>query len=320
MAQRQNGYRLTEAQKRKLMQKAKSSYKKADRRTKHIMIAALVIVLVIVGVLYAIKLKNSALFADDRITVSYIDVGQGDSEFICGDGASMLIDCGESEASEQVISYLQELGVKKIDYLICTHPHSDHMGGMYKILDAFEVGEAIIPHLDDSDVPTTAFFEKFLDGIEKHNIKLTEAKLGRVLEIGDARAEIIAPIGRDYDNLNNYSVGIMLRHGKNSFLFTGDAELKAEREMAQSGSLSHVTVYKAGHHGSSTAIQSDFMNIISPDYTVISCGNGNSYGHPHKETLDLLKKLGSKVFRTDRMGTVVFESDGDTLKITTERK
>lgn len=320
MAQKQTKPQLTDAQKRRLAKKLKSSYKKANKQTRYLIIAVLITLLVIAAVQYAVRLKNSALFAHDRLTVSYIDVGQGDCEFICGDGAAMLIDCGESEAAEKVIAYLKDLGVKKIDYLVCTHPHSDHMGGMYKVLDAFDVGEVIIPHLDDSDVPTTVFFERFLDRIESYNIKLTEAKLSRVINIGEAKAEIIAPISSDYDNLNNYSVGILLRHGKNSFLFTGDAETKAEREMAESGILGHVTVYKAGHHGSSTAIQSDFMNIIRPDYTVISCGKSNSYGHPHKETLELLKKLGSKVYRTDQNGTVVFESDGDTLKINTERK
>lgn len=314
-----NPVKLTAEQKR-LLKEAEKTYKRSDKSTRYIMLW-LVIVALIAGLVWNFaERKRSVLYADDRIAVSYIDVGQGDCEFICGDGKSMLIDCGESGAFEEVSEYLQKLGVKKIDYVVCTHPHSDHMGGMYKIIDSFDVGEAVIPKLADKDVPTSEYFERFLDACDKHKVKLSTEKVGRVIEIGDARAEIIAPLGTGYSNLNNYSIGIMLRHGRNSFLFTGDAEEKAEKEMAESGRLSQVTVYKAGHHGSDTAIQSDFMDIISPEYAVISCGKGNSYGHPHQKTLNKLKKYKTKVYRTDKNGTVVFESDGKELTVSTERK
>lgn len=232
----------------------------------------------------------------------------------------MLIDCGESEAADDVIRFLDEKNVEKLDYVVATHPHSDHMGGMYKIVDQFEIGEMIVPHLDDSDIPTTRYYEKFLDSCDARGLSLTEAKLGRTIELGDAEAEIIAPCRPGYDNTNNYSVGLFLTHGENTFIFTGDAESLAEKEMVKSGSLRHADVYKAGHHGSDTSSCEEFMAEITPDYAVISCGEGNSYGHPQKQTLKEISRYTDKIYRTDLNGTVTFVSDGRELTVSTEKE
>jgi metallo beta-lactamase family protein len=232
----------------------------------------------------------------------------------------MLIDCGEASEADKVISYLQSMDVGKLDYVIATHPHSDHMGGMYRIIDEFDTGKVIIPEFDESDAPTTRYFEKFLDSCDKKGVKLSYAEKGSVLNIGSSEAEIIAPCSSDYSNVNNYSVGIFLMHGKTSFIFTGDAEKLAEEEMIQSGSLRHADVYKAGHHGSDTSSSKDFMDIISPDYAVISCGAGNSYGHPCESTLETLSEFTDKIYRTDLCGTIVFVSDGENISVRTERQ
>lgn len=250
----------------------------------------------------------------------YIDVGQGDSALVSAGGKNMLIDCGESEATDGVIRFLDEKGVEKLDYVVATHPHSDHMGGMYKIVDQFEIGQIIVPHLDDKDIPTTRYYEKFLDSCEKKGLSLTEAKLGRSIELGDAQAEIIAPCNESYDNTNNYSVGLFLTHGENTFIFTGDAESMAEKEMVEFGDLRHADVYKAGHHGSDTSGCEEFMAEITPDYAVISCGEGNSYGHPKKQTLKEISRYTDKIYRTDLNGTVTFVSDGRELTVSTERE
>lgn len=232
----------------------------------------------------------------------------------------MLIDCGESSEADNVISFLNEKDVKKLDYVIATHPHSDHMGGMYKIVDNFDIGQIIIPHLDESDIPATRYFEKFLDSCESGGLSLTEAMPGKSMDLGDAKVEIIAPCSEKYDNTNNYSVGLFITHGDNTFIFTGDAETLAEQEMVESGRLLHADVYKAGHHGSSTSSSEKFMAEINPDYAVISCGAGNSYGHPNKEALKEISRYTDKIYRTDINGTVTFTSDGKELSVSTEKE
>ncbi len=255
----------------------------------------------------------------EKLSVHYIDVGQGDSIYITSDGEGMLIDCGESRDSERVISYLDGMGITKIDYVVGTHPHSDHMGGMSKIVEHFDIGEMIVPHIDDSDTPTTKYYEKFLTACAEKGLSLTEAELGRKIEIGDAELEIIAPNSEDYSNVNNYSVSFVMYHGENSFIFTGDAEKLAEEEMIDGGKLADIDVYKTGHHGSDTSSSEKFLEIIKPDYAVISCGEGNSYGHPCDITIENLSKYTDKIYRTDLCGTVVIESDGKELSVTEEK-
>lgn len=255
----------------------------------------------------------------DELSVHYIDVGQGDSIYITSGGEGMLIDCGESGDTDRVISYLDNMGVSKIDYVVGTHPHSDHMGGMSKIVEHYDIGEMIIPHIDNSDTPTTKYFERFLTACAGKGLSLTEAELGREIKLGDADLKIIAPNSEDYSNVNNYSVSFIMHHGDNSFIFTGDAEKLAEDEMIESGNLEDIDVYKAGHHGSDTSSSEDFLNVIKPDYAVISCGEGNSYGHPNDVTIEKLSKFTDKIYRTDLVGTVVFTSDGKELDVKTER-
>lgn len=255
-----------------------------------------------------------------ELSVHYIDVGQGDSIYITSDGKGMLIDCGESGDADRVISYLDNMGVSEIDYVVGTHPHSDHMGGMSKIVEHFEIGEMIIPHIDDSDTPTTKYFEKFLKACAAKNLSLTEAEIGREIKLGNADLKIIAPVSEDYSSANNYSVSFIMHHGDNSFIFTGDAEKLAEKEMLEKNALEDIDVYKVGHHGSDTSSSEEFLNIIKPDYAVISCGEGNSYGHPNDITIENLSKFTDRIYRTDLCGTVVFESDGKDLTVKTERE
>lgn len=298
---------------------AKQSKKK--NRQKGVPSIILILLLLAAVFVYFRFFKEEERFpiAEGDIAVHFIDVGQGDSIFIESGGETMLIDCGESSESDKVISYLRDMDVEKLDYVIASHPHSDHMGGMYKIIDEFDIGKVIIPRLDESDTPTTRYFEKFLDSCDKKGLKLSYAEKGSVIHIGSSEAEIIAPCSDDYSNLNNYSVGIYLMHGKTSFILTGDAEKLAENEMVESGSLRHADVYKAGHHGSDTSGSKDFMNIVSPDYAVISCGAGNSYGHPCESTLETLAEFTDKIYRTDLCGTIVFVSDGENITVRTER-
>lgn len=253
------------------------------------------------------------------MSVHFIDVGQGDCIYISAGGENMLIDCGEASEFQKVADYLNGMGVSRLDAVVATHPHSDHMGGMSSVIMNYDIGEIIMPHIDDRDIPTTRYFEKFIDACEEKNVQITEACPGNVIKIGDAEAEIIAPCSDEYKNTNDYSVGILLTHGSNSFLFTGDAETFSEEEMIESGRLRHVRVYKAGHHGSTTSTSDDFLKIVSPEYAVIMCGSGNSYGHPHKETIEKLSNYVKQIYRTDLNGNIVFESDGFNLHISVQK-
>lgn len=253
------------------------------------------------------------------LKVHYIDVGQGDSIFIQSGEDTMLIDCGEIGKEDTIKAYLDNLGITQIDYVIGTHPHSDHIGCMDKIVEYYDIGEIILPHLDESDVPTTKYFERFLTAVENKGLEITEAELDRVIKINTAKCRIIAPCSDDYSNAKNYSIGIIMTNGDNSFIFTGDAEKLAEKEMIDSGRLKDIDVYKAGHHGSDTSSSEEFLEIIKPDIAVISCGEGNSYGHPCDITLENLSKYTDKVYRTDLSGSIVITSDGKELTVTEEK-
>lgn len=252
------------------------------------------------------------------LKVHYIDVGQGDSIFIQSGDDTMLIDCGEIGKDDEVKAYLDKLGITQIDYVIATHPHSDHMGCMDKIVEYYDIGEIILPHLDDGDVPTTKYFERFLTAVENKGMTITEAEADRIIKLNVAECKIIAPCSEDYSNANNYSVGIIMTNGSNSFIFTGDAEKLAEKEMIESGRLQDIDVYKVGHHGSDTSSSEEFLEVIKPDIAVISCGEGNSYGHPCDITIENLSKYTDKIYRTDLSGSIVITSDGNELTVTEE--
>lgn len=244
------------------------------------------------------------------LKVHIIDVGQGDSILVESDGQYMLIDAGEKVQSSTVIDYLEETGVKKIDYVIVTHPHSDHIGGLADVIDYFQIGKIIMPDV----IHTTKTFENLLDTISKNELKLTKPIVGSEYAIGAASFIIIAPNSSYYDDLNNYSVGIKLIYDENSFIFTGDAETESENEMLKNGIDLDADVLKHGHHGSSTSSSERFLDAITPDISIISAGKDNQYGHPHVEILKAIEERKITLYRTDKEGTIVLESDGKNIR------
>lgn len=263
---------------------------------------------------------------DADLTIRYIDVGQGDCELISYAGQNILIDAGEKEAAEAVSGTLDGLGIKKLDYVIATHPHSDHIGALGNIIDKYDIGTVIAPRIKDELVPTSKAYERFLTALSKKGQKLTAAKAGAVYSLADENKEndntafeVLAPVGNDYDDLNDWSVVIRLVHGENAFLFTGDAEKAAESDIIASGAELSADVLKAGHHGSSSSTSKKFLEAVSPKTVIISCGDGNSYGHPHKETIEKLDKNSIEYYRTDQCGTITVYSDGESCRVQTER-
>lgn len=256
----------------------------------------------------------SAAAGDSAVKVHFIDVGQGDSTLIESNGHYMLIDAGENNQGDTVIEYLRSHQVTTLDYVIGTHPHSDHIGGLDLVIDAFDVGKIILPPKEH----TTKTFEDLLDSISKKGLKITKPVPGDIYELGDASFQILAP-NQDYgDDLNNWSVGLRLVYGDTAFLFTGDAEEAAEADILKTGLDLKADVLKAGHHGSRTSSSDPFLDCVSPSYAVIECGDGNTYGHPHQETMKRLKKRGIQIYRTDTQGNIVATTDGTNLTWITE--
>lgn len=251
----------------------------------------------------------------------FIDVGQGDSELIqipTSNGYyNMLIDTGEASNEQGLAEFLENQGVVKINAFVLTHPHTDHIGGAAYIIENFEIGELYMPKISDDMVPTTRTYEELLDTMELKGLLATDIGNSTYIDapIG-SYFEVYSPLsGENITNLNNYSPVMKLVYGNTSFLFTGDAEKEIENSILESGIDIHADVLNVGHHGSSTSSTLNFINAVSPSYAVISCGEGNSYGHPHEETLYNLSEAGAEIYRTDELGTILFETDGDIITV-----
>ena len=259
--------------------------------------------------------KSQATPGSD-LTVHYIDVGQGDSEFIeLPNGETMLIDAGNSQNAADIISYIQNKGYSKIDYIVATHPHADHIGGMTDILGSFTIGKMYMPKKQHN----TKAFEGLLDVIEQNSIGLYTAKAGTsILATDDLNISILSPISDSYSDLNDYSAVVKITYKGTSFLFMGDAESVVENELLQEKSDINADVLKVGHHGSSYSSTVDFIKSVAPKYAVISCGANNQYGHPHAETLVTLNSFNINTYRTDESGTIIITSDS--VKITVDKK
>ncbi|WP_249436155.1 ComEC/Rec2 family competence protein [Paenibacillus sp. Marseille-Q4541] len=245
-----------------------------------------------------------------KLTVHYIDVGQGASQLIqTPSGKTMLIDGGNNDDEQRIVSYLKKQGVKKVDVLIGTHPDADHVGGLDAVVDAFDIGKIYMPKVSSN----TKTYESLLTSIKNKNLKVTTAKAGITIDLDNQLdIKMIAPV-KTYDDKNEMSAVIKLTFGKNSFLFTGDAESGSESDMIDSGANLKSDVLLVGHHGSNSSTSQAFLNAVNPTYAVIQVGE-NSYGHP---TSDILKRLNSKnikIYRNDLQGTIVFTSDGTTIK------
>lgn len=253
-----------------------------------------------------------------RLAVHFIDVGQGDAILIqTPGGQTVLIDAGENGNEQRVIDYIKKYGDDTIEYVVATHPHSDHIGALDGVIGAFTVENVIMPRLGRDITPTTAAYGNLLTAVKKSGAKTIAAKPGYTFPLGKGICTVLSP-SEQSDNLNNMSVVLRLDWGKTSFLFMGDAETAVEKQLLNgpyAGYL-HVNVLKLGHHGSSTSSSARFLNAVSPRYSVISCGVGNDFGHPHRETIQKLEKMDTKVLRTDEMGSIRIYSDG--AKLTTE--
>jgi len=255
-------------------------------------------------------------FSQDTLRVNYIDVGQGDSIFVqYPNGEVMLIDAAKKKDVGAVVDFLNSRDIKKIDYLVATHPHEDHIGGMATIIDTFDIGKIYMPKKEHD----TKTYLNMLESIQRKKLKISTAKAGvEIANAGGCHTYIISPTGDDYKELNDYSAVIRIEYGGTSFLFMGDAETLIEKELMAKKSLNlKADVLKVGHHGSNTSSSNAFLKAVSPTHAIVCVGDNNDYGHPKENVVKRYENLKINLYRTDKDGTVTAVSDGNEVQIYT---
>ena len=254
--------------------------------------------------------ENVILEGEDILQIHFFDVGQADSTLLISNNQTMLIDAGNNEDGTLIVNNIKRLGIQKLDYVIGTHPHEDHIGGLDDVILNFDIGTIYMPKIQTN----TKTFEDVLDAIESKNLKIKSPKQGEIFNIGDAKCEImLAGTGskEEQENLNLSSIIVRTTYKDQSYLFMADSE----QENESSRSWMQTNVLKVGHHGSSTSSSKSFLNQVLPQISIISVGKDNDYNHPHDEVMDRLEKIGTLIYRTDEKGNILLESDGKNNKI-----
>ncbi len=245
----------------------------------------------------------------DTVEFHFIDVGQGDAALIRTAAGDVLIDASTNSAEDELMAYLDTHGVTTIEYAVFTHPHEDHIGGADMVINSFDVKRVLLPE-KEHDSKTYTYM---MDAIERHECDLILSEPDYTFTVGEVTFTVLAPLGTSYTELNDWSVVLRVEYGDTTVLFTGDAETVSEEEMLErylaSGKLD-CDLLKVGHHGSTTSTSEAFLEAVSPDYAVISVGEGNTHGHPKAQILTRLENAGARVWRTDLHGSIVFVSDG----------
>lgn len=251
---------------------------------------------------------------DPKLTVHFIDVGEGDCTLLESDDEFVLIDAGERDYGEEVLEYIEDRGADELKYVIATHPHSDHVGGLRTVIDGMDT-ENFITVSCESDTYT---WEKLLRAVDRNSINTIEAEVGQTYSFGEASFTIMGPVSRDVENYNNLSVVTKVTCGDIGFLLMGDAERESEYEIVDAGSDLSAEVLRCGHHGSSDASSDKLLKAVDPAFAIASCGEGNEYGHPHRETIQKFRTMDCPFFRTDEAGTIVAYTDGKSLRFEAE--
>ncbi len=256
--------------------------------------------------------RDTTPVTEGTIEIHMIDVGQGDSILIMAPDGNMLIDAGDksNEAETAIKTYLDDHGVEEFEYVVFTHCDADHIGAADYVMENYEVENVIMP---TADVRTTVVYKEMMAAIEENGANVINAVSESTYSIGEMAFKILAPNGSGYKDVNDYSVVVRIDFGESSFLMTGDAEAKSEEEMVAKYTAYDLDcdVLKVGHHGSRTSSSAQLLSVVTPEIAIISCGEGNKYGHPHTEVVERLDDyVGTKLYRTDIEGDIVLVSDG----------
>ncbi|EOU1724073.1 MAG: ComEC/Rec2 family competence protein [Clostridium perfringens] len=282
-----------------------------DKKKKIISSIIGIIVVLLAGYFGIDLTQDSKVPKDSELMISYMDVGQGDAAYIKVNGNDILIDAGPRSNSKELLEQLKAKNIDDFELVIATHPHEDHIGGMVDVFKEYEVKAFYSPKITH----TTKTYENLVKAVKDEGLKTKELKGGMVIDLGEgAKFEVFTPQKSEYEELNDYSPIMKLSFGDTSYLFTGDAEKLAEEEaLAKYKTSLDSDVIKLGHHGSSSSSSNAFIEAVSPKYGIISCAKDNKYGHPHRETLDIIKKYNIKTFRTDTDGEIILTSDGKSI-------
>lgn len=247
--------------------------------------------------------------------VDYINVGQADSSLIICDGEAMIIDGGNIGDSQLIASYLNWKGIDTLKYVVCSHAHEDHVGGLSAALSVAKAEKVYAPKKEAN----TKAYKDFKNKVSQQGLKIKHPKAGESVLLGSSRIDFLGPVKEKGKDTNSTSIVLKVTYGNTSFLFTGDAERDEEEEILSSGANLKSTVLKVGHHGSRTSTSYPFIREIMPQYAVISCETGNDYGHPHKETMSRLSDAGVEAYRTDTQGHITMTSDGNNITVKTQK-
>lgn len=251
---------------------------------------------------------KSVVSGSDNLEIYYLDVGQADSILIRHLDNNILIDAGNNADGKLLVDYFNSLGINHFDYVIGTHAHEDHIGGMDDIIDNFQIDHFYMPGV----ITTTKTFEDVLDSLDAKKIKFETPQIDSIINLGDLKISILY-VGDDKTDLNNTSIVLKLYYGDTSYLFTGDATSEVEKMIINKDLKSDVL--KVGHHGSQYSSSAKFIKEVSPKYSIISVGINNDYGHPKDVVLNKLNRINSTIYRTDRDGTILLKSDGKGIVI-----
>ncbi len=297
--------------------KQKPQKKKIDCKKYFLVIVCIVFVLLFLlclnnniysKILDYFNLKN--FYTSDKLSVHFIDVKQGDCSLIMYDNTNILIDTGEEIYSSDVVDYLNYCKVDKLDLVIISHPHSDHVGGLFNIIDKIKVDEVIIPKISEKAPKNEFDFINFKNNLDKNNVKLNLCSKNMNMNFDDITLENFITL-EDVNDLNNCSICTRLIYKECSFLFTGDIEKKAEKKLIQNNIKSDLL--KVPHHGSNSSSTIEFLDKIEPKICVISSGYKNTFGHPHDKVIERLRMYTNNIYRTDLLGNIVFECEGNKI-------
>jgi len=276
------------------------------------------LLLVLLGILFPKEEESSAPISGNGLTVHFIDVGQADCALLECDGEYMIVDGGNVDDSQLVVSYLKQMGVQTLSAVVCSHAHEDHVGGLPAVLSVFDAKAVYSPVTEYS----SKVFKDFVQKTTDQGLSLTVPKPGDQFRLGSTTVTVLGPVA-EYDEPNNTSIILKVSYGENDFLFTGDMETSAEADMLDYWGETYdwdVEVLKVGHHGSDTSSGYRFLYYTDPEYGVISVGEGNSYNHPNEAPMSKLRDAEVVVLRTDHLGHVIATADGKEVSFTWENQ
>ena len=273
-------------------------------------IISIFMLLIIIILLGGCNFKNKSEYnySESYATIYFFDVGQADSSLILfPDGKTMLIDAGNKADGEKISDFISDLGISNIDYFVCTHPHDDHIGGAPDIFGNFIVNSVYMPSISEEYLPKTKIYEDLIKSINDENCSVNfPTSSSIIIENIDYNVKVISPNSNSiFSDMNDYSLVLLVNCFTNTIIFTGDAEASAENDILNSNINIDADILKVGHHGSDSSSTEKFLKQVTPMVSIISCGNNNTYGHPNNSTLMRLNNIGSNIYRTDIVGTVI---------------